>query len=203
MESLSSKDNIQARFFFPGQNPACGPSSPILFSSQRHRPDCSHPLSGFSFPLSSLCSPPLIIQPRLPRPPGPFQRRIRAHLTIVKRTGHLSSCFSPLLQNKVAFKRRNSLRFCLPNREGPRGRAREHRVADSPALLMLTAKVWRDMADKAQGQARQQRRGGRVVLGPMAWRLPRSYRVLPNHTVQPLSFSRFSTVLTSLPMPHK
>lgn len=89
-------------------------------------------------------------------------------------------------------------------REGPRGRESEHRVADSLASLMPTVKkVWRDMADKAQGQAQQQRQGGRVVLGPMAWRALRSYRILLNHTEQPLSFSRVSMVLTSLPMPHK
>lgn len=58
-------------------------------------------------------------------------------------------------------------------------------------------------ADKAQGQGRQQRPGGWVALGPVAPRAPRSYRILPDRTTEPLSFSRFSTVLTSLPMPHK
>lgn len=79
------------------------------------------PHSSFKFTLNSLCSPPGIHYPakdarvRL----CPLQRRIRAHPPWSHNKPPLSF---PFLQSKVAFKRRNSLRFCLPNSEGPKGK---------------------------------------------------------------------------------
>lgn len=89
------------------------------------------PHSSFKFTLNSLCSPSGIHYPakdarvRL----WPLQRRIRAHPPWSQNKPPLSF---PFLQSKVAFKRRNSLRFCLPNSEGPKGKVWGNKAASSP-----------------------------------------------------------------------
>lgn len=65
---------------------------------------------------------------------GPLQRCIK-DTSLSSHEQALLSHFSPLLQNKVAFKRRNNLRFCSPEqREGPRGPNSEHGAAHSPGV---------------------------------------------------------------------
>lgn len=91
----------------------------------------SSPHSSFKFILNSLCSPPGTHYPakdarvRL----RPLQRQIRAHPPWSHNKPPLSF---PFLQSKVAFKRRNSLRFCLPNSEGPKGKVCGNKAASSP-----------------------------------------------------------------------
>lgn len=78
------------------------------------------------------------------------------------------SCFSPLLQNKVAFERRNSLRFCPLNTEKAPGAWTGNTAWLIPqALLKPTVKEVRsDRADKAQGQGHQHREhGGAIKFG--------------------------------------
>lgn len=86
--------------------------------------------------------------------------------------------FSSAAEQSYIEKEKQSQLLSSEQRECPRG------TELSPGLLKLTVKeVWRDMADKAQGQAPKQRQGSRVGLGPIAWRVLRSYRILLNHTV--------------------
>lgn len=51
--------------------------------------------------------------------------------------------------------------------------------------------------------SRERKGSSCVPLGSMARRELGSYQILLGHTTWPLSFSTFSTALTSLPMPHK
>lgn len=76
----------------------------------------------------------------------PLQRRIRAHPPWSHNKPPLSF---PFLQSKVVFKRRNSLRFCLPNSEGPRGKGWENKAASSPGW------VTSDYEEGAEGHGRQ------------------------------------------------
>lgn len=112
-----------------------------------HRAHCC----SFGFPLSSLGSPPGPSKGRWGR--WALFRGISENTSLSSNEQSLSHSF-PLLQNKVAFRRKKSQVLCPEEREGPRGADSEHRVADPPALLLWTVKeVWRDDADKAQGQA--------------------------------------------------
>lgn len=91
---------------------------------KRSQVDIHSPHSNFKSTLNSLCSPPGIHYPakdarvRL----CPLQRQTGAHPPWSQNKPPLSF---PLLQSKVAFKGRNSLRFCLPNSESPRGKGWE------------------------------------------------------------------------------
>lgn len=88
-------------------------------NAPRYKLDIHSPHFSFKFTLNSLCSLPGTHYPakdarvRL----CPLQRQTRAHPPWSQNKPALSF----LLQSKVAFKRRNSLRFCLPNIESPRG----------------------------------------------------------------------------------
>lgn len=84
---------------------------------------------------------------------GPLQRCIK-DTSLSSHEQALLSHFSPLLQNKVALKRRNNLRFCsLEQREGPRGPNSEHGAAHSPGTQRRCGGT---RANKAQGRSRQQ-----------------------------------------------
>lgn len=162
-----------------------------------HRDHCS----SFGFPLNSLGSPTLITQQRPLGQMGPFQRRIRAHLTIVKRTLSFSLFSSPAEQSCTE-KEKQSQVLCPKQREGPRGADSEHGLADPPASLSWTVKkVWRDEADK-QGQAGQQTQHSLPFWIPQPGERRRAIEFCST-TPRSLSFSRFSVVRASLPMPHK
>lgn len=119
----------------------------------------------------------------------------------------------PLLQSKVAFKKRNNLRFCLPNSESPRGKGWEQSKGLGTEQLVPQERVTTACEEGGEGHRRQspnlrldsrERKGSSCVpLGPIAQRELRSYQILLGHTMWPLSFSTFSMALASLPIPHK
>lgn len=135
---------------------------------------------------------------------GPFSKAYRSTPYYGQVNKPLFLAFPPLLLNNVAFKRRNSLRFCLLNREGPRGTDSEHRVgADSSSTAPADS-------SGVEGHGRQSPRpsptaetGRQCHFGSHGLESQRNYRILLSHTTWPLPFSIFSMVPTSLPMSHK
>lgn len=112
---------------FPRSNPACGPQCTMLFSYKRKNqmpPGTSWRVTAHSvFTLNSLCSPGIHYPAKDARVRlCPLQRQTGAHPPWSQNKPPLSF---PLLQSKVAFKRRNSLRFCLSNSQSPRGKGWE------------------------------------------------------------------------------
>lgn len=128
----------------------------------RYKLDSHSPHSSSKFTLNSLCSPGIHYPVKDARVRlCPLHRQTGTHPPWSQNKPPLSF---PLLQSKVAFKRRNSLRFCLPNSESPRGKDWEQskRLGTEqlvPGEWVTTAgEGVEGCGDKAPAEARQQRK---------------------------------------------
>lgn len=190
---------------FPRSNPACGPQCTILqekeLNAPRYKLDIHSLHSNFKFILNSLCSPPGIHYPakdarvRL----CPLQRQTGAHPPWSPNKPPLSF---PLLESKVAFKRKTVSGFVSQTVKAPGARAGNRAKGWEQEQLVPGEWITTACEEGVEGHgetkpqpkldSRQKEKGAAVCLWVPWPRELRSYQILLGHTMWPLSFSTFS-----------